>query len=299
MSQAGEIEEAAAVWLMRREEPDWSFEDEARLEAWLALDPRHKVAFWELEYSWIQVGRLRPGSVGRWPLAAAAVLLAASLVFVVAGPVPWSLSAQTYRTDKGGRQTTPLKDGSKLDLDTATRVRAKIGAERREVWLEAGQVYFDVAHDASRPFVVHAGPRTITVLGTKFSVRRDGERVEVAVVEGRVRVDQAIALPGDIMLSEGEQTRLSLNAPQKVANELAWRDGMLAFDHATLADAAAEFNRYNQRQLVVEGASTAAMQVSGRFRADEPEAFGRIMNEVFHLALRQEEDRIVISASPR
>ncbi len=58
----------------------------------------------------------------------------------------------------------------------------------RTVTLDGGEAYFEVVHDARHPFVVLAGNRRITDLGTKFSVSREGDHVQVVVKEGRVRV---------------------------------------------------------------------------------------------------------------
>lgn len=76
-------------------------------------------------------------------------------------------------------------------MNTATIVRTASRANGREAWLGKGEAYFNIAHRPDQPFVVHAGPRTVTVLGTRFIVRRDGEKVTVAVLSGRVRIEDA------------------------------------------------------------------------------------------------------------
>ena len=102
---------------------------------------------------------------------------------------------RVYATELGGHATVPLADGSKIELNTDTKLRAALAEEQRTVWLDRGEAYFEVSKDPNRPFVVMAGDRKVTVLGTKFSVRRDGDRVSVAVAEGKVRVDPVHATP--------------------------------------------------------------------------------------------------------
>jgi transmembrane sensor len=197
----------------------------------------------------------------------------------------------------------PLADGSRVELNTSTRLRAKVSHDRRIVWLDRGEAYFEVAHDASRPFVVYAGARRITVLGTKFLVRREGEGVEVAVVEGRVRVDPirqqrarpAVLTRGDLALAKGEATLLAPPSIQKVETELSWREGMLVFDRSTLADAVTEFNRYNRRKLVVEGDAAANVRIGGSFEAQNIDAFARLLQQAFGLSVKDDGEEIVIS----
>src|SRR5258708_31845445 len=95
----------------------------------------------------------------------------------------------TYITEIGAREMVPLADGSKVELNTDTRIRTVVTKERRTVWLDRGEAYFEVVPDTSRPFVVLAGSRRITVVGTKFAVRRDGDEVQVKVPEAIVHVE--------------------------------------------------------------------------------------------------------------
>jgi len=251
MKSALSREHTAAAWLLRREEDGWSAGDGAQLEAWLDADPRNRIAFYRMQFGWQKVDRLaalrEPGvptrvhSSRRWwgrrgfgPGFAIAASLALGAIIV------WQLGLlerHTYTTAVGARSEVPLADGTKIELNTDTRLRAEVNANSRTVWLENGEAYFDVAHDATRPFVVHGGTRDITVLGTKFSVRREGDRVEVVVVEGRVRVDDLSASPdstmvitrGDIAVSQGVVLKVT-HSEEHAVDELSWRRGMLTFN---------------------------------------------------------------------
>lgn len=322
MSAAREIEDRAARWLIRREEPDWSDRDQAELDAWLEQSLAHKAAFWRLDHGWREADRIRslglasePGRdsaearMGRWWKPAA---LAASLAAVVGvgalqlgqhAPAPAIVEAR-YHTPVGGRTTVPLPDGSRIELNTATAVRTAITAYRRKVWLDRGEAYFDVAHVEGRPFEVHAGDRIIMVLGTKFSVRRDADRVMVSVIEGRVRIEDsdpaetapsAILTAGDVAIARGPSTLLTARSEARVESALAWRDGMLTFDQTTLADAAAEFNRYNRRPIVISDPAAASIRIGGTFRASNVDAFVRLLRDAYGLRVEHDPEAVRIS----
>src|SRR3979409_493935 len=186
----------------------------------------HKAAFWRLEHAWQVADRIgalcardiapRPRRTGlplKWWQAgtlAASLLLAIAFVVLYSRPI---LSPQpgvyTFDTGIGGHRIVPLVDGSRIELNTATILRTMISKKRRDVWLDRGEAFFEVAHIEASAFVVHAGPRMITVVGTQFSVRRDGDKVTVAVLKGRVRVEDPMrgessatttVTPGDVAI---------------------------------------------------------------------------------------------------
>ena len=321
MSAATDIEQRAAEWVVRREEPEWSAADETALDAWLQESLAHKAAFWRLDHGWRQADRigalgLEPPEASRfrswttswWPLAAvaslAAVLVMSGLELNQPAPAP-AVSALHFSTPVGGRRLIGLVDGSRVELNTATAVRTAVGNKRREVWLDRGEAYFEVAHLAGRPFVVHAGDRTVTVLGTKFSVRRDGPKVTVSVIEGRVRIDDAkkpddvptaIITAGNVAIAQGSSTLLAAKSEDGVAETLAWRDGILNFEHTSLADAAVEFNRYNSRQIVIGDAETGEIRIGGTFQASNVDAFVRLLHDAYGLRVTATPNQVKLSS---
>lgn len=323
MSAAEEIEDRAARWLIRTEEPEWSAADQGELDAWLAQSMAHKAAYWRLEHGWREAGRI--GSLGKavepdetprflarfWRPTAIAASLAAIIGVGAIQFAPTRHDATTvaerYVTPVGGHRMVPLADGSKVELNTQTIVRTAVSKEGREVWLDNGEAYFEVAHDASRPFVVHAGSKTVTVLGTKFSVRRDGDKVTVSVVEGRVRIDDAAkpaqltsgssatVTKGDVAISQGPSTLLTTHSDERVEDGLAWRGGMLSFDQVTLGTVAAEFNRYNTKQIVITDPATANIRIGGTFQASNVNAFVRLLRDAYGLRVTNTPEAVKIS----
>jgi transmembrane sensor len=324
MSRAADIEQRAATWLIRREEDRWSDADEAAFTEWLQSDHAHKAAYWRLEHGWRAADRIAalgasPADTGRadfrdrrraWLPAA----LAASLLLLAFGlstrMLDVSFGARSphpvgIETALGARKVIDLSDGSRIELNTSTAVRAEVGEGRRAVWLDRGEAFFDIAKRNGEPFVVYAGPRTITVLGTRFSVRRAGQSVVVAVVEGRVRIeDSSVSAPirsavisaGDVAVADGPSTLIATKSDEQVQDRLAWRQNMLVFDNITLADAAAEFNRYNSRKLVIEDPATAQIRIGGTFQTRNVDAFVRLLQQAYGLDVEQESGSVKISA---
>jgi transmembrane sensor len=308
MSKAERIEIEAADWLARRDDAGWSMDDQQELDRWLGSSFANKAAFWRLEEGWRQADRaaalgLAPQYYGgfrrqiekSWrPMAlAASLVLVAFLGMTQLGSfgAPDRPRGQQIATELGARKLVQLADGSNIELNTATVVRAAVTKESREIWLERGEAYFDVLHSQTIPFVVHAGPKTVTVLGTKFSVRRDGDKVTIAVLSGRVRVTEAKAnegsgtmqvAAGSIAVTEPNAALMTEAAPDTVKAELAWREGELVFRNDTLAEAAVEFNRYNRKKLVVTG-KAAELKIGGSFKASNVDGFARLLRDAYGL----------------
>ena len=332
MKRQEAIEDQALDWLIRRNGEDWTEDEQVELNAWLEESMAHKAAFWRADHLWQQADRIKslgidahtgfeeteqesePEAKRRlWPVAIAASIVAAIGLggislgpkFFEQPPAQTQLAQQArFDTPIGGRRVVPLVDGSKVELNTQTVLRTAVNEQKREVWLDSGEAFFEVAHREGEPFVVHAGRQTITVLGTKFSVRRDKDRVTVNVLEGKVRVDDgegqmahaAIITAGDTAISRGTSTLIAAKSEERVENALAWRDGMLSFDQAPLTDVVAEFNRYNRTRLVVTDAEVGKIPIGGSFQASSVDSFTRLLRDAYGLKIERDDDAVKISS---
>ena len=320
MIRAERLEELASLWVIRREEPSWSPADQAELDDWLAQSDANKVAYWRLEHGWREADRiaslgvpLRLGStrfpaLPSWkPLALAAALLAVFTIFLLQLPgLSLGGSSQArlerFETPIGGHKFVTLADGSRVELNTQTAIQASVNDRVRAVWLQRGEAFFSVARHQGQKFVIYAGPRTISVLGTKFSVRRSGDEIVVAVLEGRVQVENSQAGPtrkatltGGEMAIARDQGTLIEQSTSAVQQQLAWRAGMLELEGTTLAAAAEQFNRYNPKQLVIEDQEAARTIIAGSFVARNVDAFARLLEEAYGLDARDSAGRIIVS----
>lgn len=318
------IEDQALDWLIRRNAPDWAEDGQLELDAWLEESMAHKAAFWRADYLWQQADRIRSLGFDNdhlvddhdrrrkwWPTAVAASLVAAvGIGGLSLAPrffdqaVQQQVQQARFDTPIGGRRVVPLVDGSKVELNTQTALRTSIGRSMREVWLDSGEAFFEIAHRDGEPFVVHAGRQTITVLGTKFSVRRDRDRVTVNVLEGRVRVEDregtmthaSIITAGDTAISRGPSTLIAAKSDERVENALAWRDGMLSFDQAPLTEVVGEFNRYNRIRLVVTDAAAGQIPIGGSFQASSVDSFTRLLRDAYGLKIKRDDTTVKISS---
>ena len=209
-------------------------------------------------------------------------------------------SAQ-YRTAMGATETLPLVDGSQAILASESRIAVRLSRRQRHIALEQGEAFFSVAKDPDRPFVVAAGVHDVVAVGTRFSVRRDGPDLRVVVTEGTVRLEsrgaarpEALLPAGSIAMVHDDDVLVRSVALDDAERLLDWRQGLLAFRDTTLAEAAAEFNRYNARKLVIGDAEAGALRIGGSFRADNATAFVRLLEQGFPVRAEDTGERIVL-----
>jgi transmembrane sensor len=222
-----------------------------------------------------------------------AFAIAAALVFALVGGAVWlthSLgNSQTYSTPIGEFHRVTLADGSSISLNTNTRVRVSYSTSQRKVQLLQGEAQFEVAHDTGRPFIVTAGDARVRAVGTEFVVRlRNKQSVDVLVSDGRV----AINPPANATLVSAGEMALVRNhtvtrrAVKDITRRLAWTEGMLIFNGETLAEAVAEMNRYNRRQMLITDPSIANRTIGGAFKSTKPDLFATALEKTFGVEVR-------------
>ena len=253
--------------------------------------------------------RAKPLRLGwrRLNLAAAATLLLAMGIGAYLSLTPKGVR---YATPIGGFASVPLSDGSKVTLNTDSQIRIALTDTERRVELGHGEAFFEVSKDPARPFIVRAGSKRVIAVGTKFSVRRDGDDIEVVVTEGKVRVEDRAAGQGsrsdgsaDVFLTPGSIARadeagvlVQRKTLPEAEEHLSWRMGVLMFRDQSLGEAAAEFNRYNVRKIVIQDPTVASLKIEGNFRATNVEAFVRLLESGFPVRAETQADQIVITA---
>jgi len=318
-----EIAAEAAVWLTRLHGPHRTPQLEVEFKLWLEKEPMHALAFERATATWDAVqgisaatafrARARPArpAFPRWVAIGAGAC--ATLLIAATGWYGWTRD-QGYTTAVGEQRSISLADGSRVFLNTKTRVVPRAAGNIRRVDLEEGEALFEVAKDPSKPFVVHAGGKTITALGTTFEVRRNGDVISVTLIEGKVVVADASSTEGSspqtaksAILTPGERlsaagaARPTIDKPL-VEQVTAWSKGEVIFDGTPLSQAVEELNRYNQTALTVDNAAAGALKVSGVFRIGDSEAFARAVASVHGLVFTRDSNRLVLSLpalSPR
>ena len=296
----------AASWFARLQGDDVSSQDRRDFQQWLNADARNANAWNDVRAAWDDVSGLeqdpafaalradalgaghdQPRRLNRRALG----LAAAGLVATIGGallsrrwldmdkaPSP-AADEPVFTTAVGERSTFRLADNSVVTLSTDSAVRVNHWGAERRLTLLRGQAYFQVAKDKTRPFIVTAGDKQVTAVGTAFDVRLEPGKLSVTLVEGRVRIAGA---------SPQGQRRVEMSAGSRfvaadrvawaitsvdTARESAWLQGRLVFDGEPLSSVVAEMNRYSVRKLALADPALAATPVSGVFKTGQIDAF--------------------------
>ena len=299
-----------------RQASDWvarlagaaSEKDHAAFRRWRDADPRHAEAYDRIAAIWNQAGQLsRPAAGGMrtagasegpraFGFALAASLAAAVLVSVLLlgsrglfGPVsqqePILLAAAVGEINEVG-----LPDGSRLTLDSGSRVEAVFSKAERRLTLREGRARFQVAHE-SRPFLVRAGSSEVVATGTLFDVSLIGGHTAVVLLQGTVEVHAVGARPARgskvDRLTAGQKLILMDSAPAErrpaTRVDVAWPTRMLEFDNTRLDEAVALANRYSKVQLKLDGDQIRSLRVSGAFHAGDAAGLARSLAAAFDL----------------
>lgn len=254
-----------------------------------------------------QAPAARPRARARRPWRAWATL-AAGLCAVLVG-LATAVFHDGGRVDRGEWNTgiatrqVQLADGSNATLGAGSELRAVLSKRQRDLYLPRGEVFFDVARDPARPFVVHAGDYRVTAVGTRFDVLRSPGGLRIVVTHGRVRLQPAgtsvesatMLTAGAIAVVSGARTVVQQVPLDEARDRLSWRDGYATFHQAPLAQAVEEFNRYNVNQIVIADPDLDGLRVGGRFRLDNGDAFVRVLQQIFPIAVARRDSRTVLS----
>jgi transmembrane sensor len=321
-----EVDHAAMEWVSRQDARELDERERAEFDAWYQANPRHQGAYLRARAilhalnGMAEEPQQRPatrfGSVAanaantgaplhgrrRWIWSG---LIAAGLAAVAVVPLTQRnppTAPAVFETALGEVRSVTLADGSRASINSASLVEADMSGQERRLKVKRGEAWFDVRKDPSRPFIVEAGAVRLRALGTAFGVRRHAQGMDVYVTEGVVQLTQADA-GGAVRLVAGDHAAVG-GGPVRVTRDaaldraLAWREGKLVFQHRTLADAVADFNRYNRRQLVIVDPALQGKTFIGQYRIDQPEQFADDVHALLKVPVVKTAERISIGAAP-
>jgi len=323
---------AAATWFARLQGDDVSSQDRLDFQQWLSADAANATAWNDMVGTWDSLSSLerdpalaalradalgategRPRHLNRRALGLAAASVATLVGGVILGrrwfgeaklPAP-AADEPVFTTAVGERSTFRLADASVVTLSTDSAVRVNHWDKERRLTLLRGQAFFQVAKDPSRPFVVAAGDKQVTAVGTAFDVRMEPGKLSVTLVEGRVRI--AGASPrGDRKVEMSAGSRFVAADPADwtissvdTAKEAAWLQGRLVFDGEPLSAVIAEMNRFSDRKLAVADPALGATPVSGVFKTGQIDAFVAALKTYGRADVGRADDRRVELVRPR
>lgn len=310
----GMLRREAARWLARLQserDPDIR----GKFERWRA-HPRHAAAFERVNRTYQQAGLVRHspalGSTQQAPAnprgrpqlrpalaaaAAAAVLVPAAVVLVRGGAFPFAgTNAVMLMTGVGEIRQFNLADGSRVTLDTATKVDIEIGRHRRNAHLRYGRARFQVAR-AAVPFEIETARLTASTRGGVIDVEQIGEHGRIRVLAGKAEVGGADeARASRVAIGTGEAVTANQDGAGKknvLTSGPDWTRGMLQFDGTPLAEAVALANRYSDRHILVSS-DLNALQVTGAFRAGDTAGLAKALAAAFGLSLKHGSDGSLI-----
>jgi transmembrane sensor len=328
------LRDAAARWFERAGQDDNPAETRGALNTWLEESPDHAAVYRSIERTWWSLHsaaedpaiielrreaarRLTPlVSASHYPLrwAAAALIifsLGAALWIIVLrtgfelSPLAWfngntdNPVTQSYATKTGDRIAIALDDGSQMTLNTATQVDVVFSKKFRTVKLFGGEVLFEVAKDASRPFVVQTENRRFTAVGTAFNVRLDGQQVKVTMLQGTVRAESMeLDPPIRTTVTAGEQLIARAHTKDSVLRvdperETSWRHGQVIFDNTPLGEAIKELNRYSSTHIELTDQKFANLRLSGTFATGSASTFVEAITAYFPLQIAHTDARTI------
>jgi len=310
-----EVRVEAAAWIARLHDERRGPDVETELREWLGKSDEHRRAFKRMTQVWEQAGNIRmraradvsAAPRGRSRFSPWAATMAATLVLVLITAVYyWRDSSLT--TAVGQQQVRVLRDGTRVVLNTDTRIEVNYDEHYRRVRLVRGEAWFEVSKRPTWPFLVSVGDQEIRALGTSFVVRHDSDQeLSVTLVDGRISV-APVAGNGEVppqapqVLVPGQRlVILRHHAPAVDRPELsrvtAWERGRVEFDATPLEDATTEMNRYTTTRVIVLDTEIAQLRIGGVFRAGDSDEFVKIVTAAFGLQAERNGGDIVLSRS--
>lgn len=299
----GNLRHTALDWLLRIQQSPEDGELRAGLAVWLAVDTRHVEAYRKAERVWRITGMAEAAAAPaehvvtppaptlgalpapttapvrprrrRWPSLLAGAAAACLVVFIA--PDSYLAYQSDYRTSLGQQRTVELEDGSRVHLDSESAIAVSYSSTHREVRLLAGQAFFEVTPDKSRPFNVDAKALQITVTGTAFNVATRKNALAVAVQHGSVHVAESGVTLAD-SLRAGDRLRWHADSHETTRDKLpvsqiaAWQKGQLVVRDARIADVLEELRPYLPGKVALRDRALGEQRVTGVYTLADPDA---------------------------
>ena len=193
-----------------------------------------------------------------------------------------------------------LADGTVIWINSGSKLRfpLKFTGAKRELYLD-GEAYFDVAHDPSRPFIIHTGKVATQVLGTAFDIKAYGSsEFDVTVARGKVSIgliDQQLGvLTAEQGLSYNSISKLSKKY-QVTLSKLRWMYGDLIFDNMRMGDAAETLERWYDVKITLTDPQIRSRRFSASFLKHEH--IGQVLtvlSQIAHFTYKQQGKSFII-----
>ena len=342
LPRSGRTYDEASAWIAKMDR-GLSPSEKQELGAWLGHGSSNRETLMRISKLWDRMDALtilaeanpsasKPVSAGFRPLwaVAASLLLATAILGWLAvhsgegAQVEQTRVAESpleYMTEIGQQASHVLPDGTRLTLNTNTRVRLQYSESNRLLLLEQGEIHVMVAHQPGRPLSVAVGGQIVQAVGTEFNVEiTSDQRIELVVTEGVVMVGvvdgsvltpvpgEPIALTRSSTLvaagesavippeqSTSENVKTEAIGSEEIAVKLSWREGNVIFRGEPLEEALAEIGRYTAVEFVILDESAKKIRIAGLFRAGDVDGLLKALRQNFNISYeRVGDDKILL-----
>lgn len=324
-----DVMEAASAWFLRLEEDveedgapgaEGRGRLQAEFDAWLAADEAHRRAWALAQRAWSLAGDVpaeaeavkqpslktplgvrrsvepqlpaawtRRAATPKYAIPAAAAVL---LLFILAPTLSLWLRADVQTATAETRHLA-LDDGSRIVMGAESAVARDFSGDWRQVALLQGEAWFEVAHDAARPFIVTVDDMTITVTGTAFDVAMTDRTLAIALARGSVEVERPGKAPLKKTLKPGQRLAVDRKDGTVLVTDVdpalmgGWRSGRLIVHGARLSDVVDTVDRYYPGTITLIGWSVGDRRVTGVFDLENPRRALRSLVSPYGVSVRE------------
>lgn len=271
---------------------------------------------WDNDVIIPETGRHYPLKRKRYPIAVAAALIIAVSIGVILKQQHNAIlhSSNETATTKRSKSTVKLPDGTvvMLNANSSLKYDEDFKKDQREVILE-GEAYFDVAHDAGRPFIIHTHTADIKVLGTVFNVRSfKGDYFETALIKGKVSVylknkaeGSFVLRPGQKLVVEDDENKSgrgnagsvkidTITIMDSLVAETSWTKDQLVFADKPLVDIASELQKIFGVKIIFRSDKMKQVRYNGSYSDTDLNEILDIINMSKPIKYHREKDTIYI-----
>jgi transmembrane sensor len=326
--------DSASDWIVKLDR-GLTADEEIALQEWLQADTQNHDVLMEMTRLWDKMDAMtrltglfptpakpklsKPRHLWQTYSAIAASFVLATMlgVWALLGDSLFSdrLGDNVYQTAIGEQSNIMLPDGTKIVLNTNSKLEVSYSNNARILQLHQGELNVSVAKDPSRPLSVIAAGQIIQAIGTEFNIEiTDQQKIELVVTEGKVKVGvqnpsekptsnpepqflsvdaRTVSAGEKLMLGDSNEAITEVSADD-IAVKLSWRSGNLIFRGESLEEAVKEVGRYTSVEFVFMNEDLKKMRVAGLFKAGDVEGLLATLRENFDIVTHRDDDGKVL-----
>ena len=338
------VEAEALAWIAQLDGDNISEKDLDAFREWVSRSPAHASEIRKLNLFWDELNiltnmaepiaqadalsrQLRRESTRKWRYGMGGMVAVAMLAGIFILPVFYRQNVpdqqpiettsvqipKIYKAEIGEQQTHTLPDGTVVILNTDSHIEVDFLEDQRRVRLLHGEVLFDVTHDPTRPFLVFAGDGIVRAVGTAFSVRLNGDRVDVVVSKGSVELSSVrpestkkmindtlkiasigIVKAGNAAQIENLSATIETMTENDIRAKLSWQNGLITFRGETLEEVIQEISRYTELDIQLRNPELKNLRLGGVFKSGDLDGLYAILKTNFGISTTIVDNKVIL-----